>query len=146
MAVESSSVEILIVDDSPADVGLVEEAFREWSHSNRLSVVEDGAQALDFLYRHGEFSSAPRPDLILLDLNLPKKDGREVLSAIKQDPELQQIPVVILTTSDAEQDVRKAYRLHANCYLTKPVHIDEFLTKIKAIESFWLSTVRLPQP
>jgi chemotaxis family two-component system response regulator Rcp1 len=141
----SEPLEILVVDDSPGDVGLVEEAFREWRLTNRLSVVEDGEEALRFLRREDEYAKAPRPDLILLDLNLPKRDGREVLAAIKSDDELRRIPVIILTTSDAEHDVLRAYDLHANCYLTKPVHMDEFLEKVQAIENFWLTIVRLPR-
>lgn len=138
-------LEILLVDDSPGDVALVQEAFREWRLANNLSVVEDGEEALDFLERRGRFALAERPDLILLDLNLPKIDGRAVLARIKADPRLRHIPVIILTTSNAEQDVWHAYDLHANCYLTKPIDITEFIGKIRAIEDFWLTMVRLPR-
>ncbi len=141
----NDALHILIVDDSPADVGLVEEALRSWRGSNRLSVAEDGEEAMRFLQQQAPFEAAPRPDLILLDLNLPKRDGRDVLAAIKADPRLKQIPVIILSTSDSEQDVRRAYDLHANCYLTKPVHMDDFVAKIQAIEDFWIRHVRLPR-
>ncbi len=137
-------LQILLVDDSPGDVALVEEAFREWRISNKLKVAEDGEQALQFLRKEGRFQDEKRPDLILLDLNLPRKNGREVLEAVKADANLRSIPVIILTTSDAEQDVLKAYNLHANCYLTKPIDMDEFIEKIRAMENFWLMWVRLP--
>lgn len=144
MDLYTQSLEILIVDDSPGDVGLVEEAFRDWRLTNHLSVVEDGEDALRYLRKEPPYNYVPTPDLILLDLNLPKKDGRSVLAEIKQDERLRSIPVVVLTTSDAEQDVLRAYQLHANCYMTKPVHMDDFLKKIHAIENFWLTLVRLP--
>lgn len=144
MSENRQPVEILLIDDSPGDVGLVEEAFKEWSLINQLWVTEDGEDALKFLRQEPPFENVPRPDLILLDLNLPKKDGREVLAIVKQDPDLRRIPVVVLTTSNSEGDVLRAYELHANCYLTKPVQMDEFLHKIQAIEDFWLSIVRLP--
>ena len=134
----------MLVDDSPGDVALVEEAFREWRIGNKLKVAEDGEQALQFLRKEGRFQDEKRPDLILLDLNLPRKNGREVLEAVKADENLRSIPVIILTTSDAEQDVLKAYNLHANCYLTKPIDMDEFIQKIRAMEEFWLMWVRLP--
>lgn len=137
-------LEILLVEDSPGDVGLVEEAFREWRLTNRLSVVEDGEQAMQYLRRTAPYESASRPDLILLDLNLPKKDGRQVLAEIKTDESLCKIPVIVLTTSDAERDVHEAYKLHANCYLTKPVHMDDFLEHVQAMGNFWLTIVRLP--
>lgn len=137
-------LQILLVDDSPGDVALVEEAFREWRIGNKLKVAEDGEQALQFLRKEGRFQDEKRPDLILLDLNLPRKNGREVLEAVKADENLRSIPVIILTTSDAEQDVLKAYNLHANCYLTKPIDMDEFIQKIRAMEEFWLMWVRLP--
>lgn len=140
----NGALEILIVDDSPGDVGLVEEALKGWRGSNRLSVAEDGEEAMRFLHHQPPFERAPRPDLILLDLNLPKRDGRDVLAAIKADSQLRQIPVIVLSTSDSEQDVRRAYELHANCYLTKPVHMDDFVAKIQAIEDFWIRFVRLP--
>ena len=136
--------EILLVEDNPGDVFLTQEAFREGRLAHRLSVVEDGEEALRFLRREGEHKSAPQPDLILLDLNLPKKDGRELLGEVKTDPELRQIPIIVLTTSAAEQDIARAYKLHANCYLTKPIHMDYFLKTIRSVEDFWLSVVRLP--
>jgi two-component system, chemotaxis family, response regulator Rcp1 len=136
--------EILLVEDNPGDVLLTKEAFREGRLAHRLSIVEDGEEASRFLRRIGPYSNAPRPDLILLDLNLPKKDGRELLAEIKDDPSLRYIPIIVLTTSEAEQDVWKAYRLHANCYLTKPVNLDDFIRKIRSFEDFWLTVVRLP--
>jgi two-component system response regulator len=137
-------VEILLVEDSPSDAELTVEALREAKVSNHLSVVEDGVQALEFLRRQGKFGGAPRPDLILLDLNLPRKDGREVLAEIKTDDYLKTIPVVVLTTSRAEQDVLQAYKYHANCYITKPVDFEQFLAVVHSIESFWLMLVTLP--
>lgn len=137
-------VEILLVEDNPGDVRLTTEALKECKVRNRLSVVTDGEAALAFLRREGAYGAAIRPDLILLDLNLPKKNGREVLAAVKSDPQLRRIPVVILTTSDAEHDVLKAYDLHANAYITKPVNLDSFVTIVKSIEGFWLSVVKLP--
>lgn len=136
--------EILLVEDNPGDVFLTQEAFREGHLLHRISVVEDGEEALRFLRRTGRHTTAPTPDLVLLDLNLPKKDGRELLAEIKEDPELRQIPVIVLTTSKADQDILKAYRLHANCYLNKPIEMDEFLRTIKSVEDFWLNIVRLP--
>jgi CheY-like chemotaxis protein len=136
--------EILLVEDNPGDVLLTQEAFREGRLAHRLSVVEDGEEAIQFLRREGAYEFAPKPDLILLDLNLPKKDGRELLAEIKEDPALRYIPIIVLTTSDAEQDVWKAYKLHANCYLTKPVDLDDFIRKIRSFEDFWLTVVRLP--
>jgi chemotaxis family two-component system response regulator Rcp1 len=135
---------ILLVEDNPADAGLVEEAFKDGSLYCDLHFAEDGIVALNFLRRQAQFSAAPRPDLILLDLNLPKKDGREVLEEIKADPALREIPVIVLTTSEDQSDVHRAYGLHANCYLTKPIDIDCFLRKVRAIEDFWLTFVRLP--
>lgn len=139
------NVQILLVEDNPADVGLVEEAFRDGKLLCDLHVAEDGVAALQFLRQQGNFSKSPTPDLILLDLNLPKKDGREVLEEVKADPALRQIPVIVLTTSDDEADVLRAYGLHANCYLTKPVEMDDFLNKVRAIEEFWLTFARLPR-
>ena len=136
--------EILLVEDNPGDVFLTQEAFREGRLSHRLSVVEDGEEAMRFLRREGEHSGAPQPDLILLDLNLPKKEGRELLGEVKMDPELRQIPIIVLTTSGAEQDIARAYKLHENCYLTKPIQMDDFLKTIRSVEEFWLSVVRLP--
>jgi two-component system, chemotaxis family, response regulator Rcp1 len=137
-------VEILLVEDSPSDAELTVEALREAKMRNRLSIVEDGVQAMEFLRRQGQYGNAPRPDLIMLDLNLPRKDGREVLAEIKADPKLQNIPVVVLTTSRAEQDILRSYNLHANCYVTKPVDFDRFVEVAHSIESFWLSIVVLP--
>jgi len=136
--------EILLVEDNPGDVFLTQEAFRESRLAHRLSVVEDGEEAVRFLRRQGEHQAAPKPDLILLDLNLPRKDGREVLAEVKSDDALRHIPIIVLTTSEADQDVRRAYKLHANCYLTKPIRMDDFLQKIKSVEDFWLGLVRLP--
>jgi two-component system, chemotaxis family, response regulator Rcp1 len=137
-------VRILLVEDNPADAGLVEEAFQDGRLKYHLDIAEDGVAALSFLRRLGKHRNALRPDLILLDLNLPKKDGREVLADIKQDLDLRTIPVIVLTTSDDEADVHHAYGLHANCYMTKPVDIDDFLRKVRSIEDFWLTFVRLP--
>ena len=137
-------IEILLVEDSPSDTELTVEALREAKLRNHLSTVQDGVQAMEFLRRQGPFAQAPRPDLILLDLNLPRKDGREVLAEIKADDLLKAIPVVVLTTSRAEQDVLRAYQLNANCYITKPVDFDQFLEVVRAIESFWLCVVTLP--
>jgi chemotaxis family two-component system response regulator Rcp1 len=137
-------IEILLVEDSPSDTDLTVEALESAKIANRLSIVEDGVQAMEFLRRQGDSAKAPRPDLILLDLNLPRKDGRAVLQEIKADKTLQNIPVVVLTTSQAEKDVLQAYSLHANCYIVKPVDFRQFLEVIKAIESFWLTVVKLP--
>lgn len=138
-------IEILLVEDNPGDVRLTRETLKQTKVLNRLSVAEDGVKALDFLRLKGEYARAPRPDLILLDLNLPKKSGREVLAEIKSDPQLRTIPVVVLTTSKAEEDIVKSYELHANCYISKPVELDGFLTVVKSIENFWLSVVKLPR-
>jgi chemotaxis family two-component system response regulator Rcp1 len=137
---KTTPIEILLVEDNPADVRLTQEALREGKVKNNLSVARDGEEALAFLRREG----APRPDLILLDLNLPRRDGREVLKEIKDDPQLRMIPVVVLTTSAAEGDILKSYSLHANCYITKPVDLDQFITVVKSIDDFWLTIVRLP--
>lgn len=137
-------IEILLVEDSKGDARLVQEAFKEGKIRNNLSVVEDGEAAMQFLRKEGQYASAPRPDLILLDLNLPKKDGREVLAEIKQDDRLKRIPVVILTMSQAEEDILKTYNLHANCYVTKPVDLEQFFKVIRMIEDFWLTAVKLP--
>ena len=137
-------IEILLVEDNPADVRLTQEALREGKVKNRLSVARDGAEALAFLRREGEHASAPKPDLILLDLNLPRKDGREVLAEIKQDPVLRRIPVVVLTTSSAEVDILKSYELHANCYIKKPVVFERFAEIVKQIEQYWFAIVTLP--
>ena len=138
-------MDILLVEDNPADVGLIEEGFEDGRLLCRLHVTEDGEAALRFLRKQGQFAGAARPDLILLDLNLPKRDGREVLQEIKKDPGLQHIPVVVLTTSGDEADVMRAYGLHANCYLTKPVAMEDFILKVRSIEDFWFSMVRLPE-
>jgi CheY-like chemotaxis protein len=132
------------VEDNPGDVRLMREALAVNGMSKTLSVVEDGEQALSFLKRRGTYSEAPRPDLIFLDLNLPRKDGREVLAEIKESNDLRRIPVIILTTSESEIDVKRAYELHANCYVKKPTDLDEYLSVVKACESFWLHVVRLP--
>ncbi len=137
-------VEILLVEDNPADVRLTREALKEGKVYSNLHWSKDGVEALEFLRNQGEFKDAPRPDIILLDLNLPKKDGREVLQEIKNDDKLKRIPVVILTTSKAEEDVLKSYNLHANCYVTKPVDLEQFIRVVKSIDTFWLTVVTLP--
>jgi CheY-like chemotaxis protein len=142
---KSRPVEILLVEDNPGDVRLTIEALRDGKVRNHLSVACDGVDALAFLRREGAHAGAPRPDLILLDLNLPRKDGRELLADVKSDPALSSIPVVVLTTSRAEPDVLAAYRLQAACYITKPVDLDQFLAVVKSIENFWLSVVTFPQ-
>jgi len=140
----NGTVEILLVEDNPGDVRLSQEAWKEARIPNRLHVAEDGVEALAFLRREGRHAGAVRPHLILLDLNLPRKDGREVLADIKKDPKLKHIPVVILSTSKAEQDILKSYDLHANCYIAKPLDMDRFVEVVHAIEEFWLATVTLP--
>ena len=137
-------IEILLVEDSPADILITREAFADAKLLNTLHVVEDGVKALEFLRREGSYASSPRPDLILLDLNLPRKNGREVLAEIKGDSEFKSIPVVILTTSNADEDILKAYDLHANCYVVKPVGFDNFLKAVQSIQNFWFSIVVLP--
>ena len=137
-------IEILLVEDNPGDVRLTREALKDGKVTNNLSVVRDGEQAMAFLRREGDYAEAPRPDLILLDLNLPRKDGREVLSEIKADQDLRRIPVVILTTSNHEHDILEAYDLNANCYITKPVDLDQFIGVVRSISSFWLTIVKLP--
>ena len=137
-------IEILLVEDSPGDVRLTREALTANKFRNNLHVVEDGVQALAFLRKQGKHATAPRPNLILLDLNLPKKDGREVLAEIKGNGDLRRIPVVVLTTSGAEEDILKAYDLNANCYVTKPVNLDSFIKVVKSIQSFWVTIVELP--
>jgi CheY-like chemotaxis protein len=144
VAGESRPVEILLVEDNPGDVRLTAEGLREGKIRNNLSVVGDGIEAMAFLRHEGKYSDAPRPDLILLDLNLPRKDGREVLAEIKADDELRRIPVVVLTTSSAEQDIVRTYDLAANCYVTKPLDFEAFVSVVKSIEEFWFSIVRLP--
>jgi CheY-like chemotaxis protein len=137
-------IDILLVEDNPGDSRLAMEALKESKLRNNLHIVTDGVEAMDFLYKRGKHAQVPRPDLILLDLNLPKKDGREVLAEIKSDPDLKRIPVVILTISKAEEDVLKTYNLHANCFITKPLDLNQFVTVIKSIEDFWLTIVKLP--
>lgn len=139
------SIEILLVEDNDGDVRLTIEALKEGKVRNRLAVARDGVEALQILRKEGKFADAPRPDLILLDLNLPRKDGREVLAEIKNDPGLRRIPVVVLTTSQAEEDIIRTYDLHANCYITKPVGLENFLQVVKTIDDFWLDVVRLPR-
>ena len=137
-------IEILLVEDSPADVRLTMEALRDAKVRNNLHVAADGVEALAFLRREGKHEGAVRPDLILLDLNLPKMGGREVLEDIKSDPLLRRIPVVVITTSEAEEDIARSYDLHANCYISKPVDLDQFITVVRSIEDFWLTIVKLP--
>ena len=137
-------IDILLVEDNAGDARLTEEALKDSRLLNHLHRAKDGEEALAFLRQEGAYAAKPRPDLILLDLNLPKKDGREVLAELKVDPYLKSIPVVVLTTSDAEQDVVKSYELHANCYITKPVDLDKFMHVVRRLEDFWLSIVKLP--
>jgi len=137
-------IDILLVEDNPGDARLTLEALKEAKVCNELYVVEDGVEAMGFLHKEGEYIDAPTPDLILLDLNLPKKSGQEVLEEIKEDPLLLLIPVIVLTTSEAEKDVLRAYNLHANCYVVKPVNYEKFLESIRQITGFWLSVVKLP--
>lgn len=137
-------IEILLVEDNPGDVRLTKEALKDCKMRNTLYVVEDGEEALSFLHKEGKYADAPHPDLILLDLNLPKKNGKEVLFEIKENPTLKRIPVVILTTSKAEEDILKTYDLHANCYITKPVDFDQFISVVRKIEDFWFTIVKLP--
>ncbi len=138
-------LKILLVEDNPGDVRLTMEALKDAEVPNKLSVVRDGVEAMEFLRRQGQYATASRPDLILLDLNLPRKDGRQVLKEIKADDTLKRIPVVVLTTSRAEEDILKAYDLNANCYITKPVDLDQFTQVMQAIEVFWLTVVKLPK-
>lgn len=138
------AVEILLVEDNPGDVRLTTEVLKDAKLCNKIHVAVDGVEAVDFLRRRGNYSTAVRPDLILLDLNLPRKDGREVLEEIKGDEDLKHIPVVVLTTSSAEQDILKSYALHANCYITKPVDLEQFAKVVSSIEEFWFSIVKLP--
>ncbi|MGZ7117069.1 MAG: response regulator [Methanobacterium sp.] len=139
-----NGVNILLVEDNPADARLIEEVFKDTNVGNRIFVVKDGVEAMDFLNHQNKFSDAPRPEIILLDLNLPRKDGREVLKEVKENDELKSIPIVILTTSSAKEDVIRTYGNHANCYITKPVDFDQFMKVITAIEDFWLRVVKLP--
>ena len=145
MPKERKPVEILLVEDSPSDTDLTIEAFREGRLPSNLSHVEDGVEAMEFLHRKSAYFAAPRPDLILLDLNLPRKDGREVLAELKSDTDLRTIPVVVLTTSKDDRDIAQAYRLQANCYIAKPVDFEQFVKVVRSIEHFWLEIVTLPQ-
>ncbi len=138
-------IQILLVEDNPGDARLASEALKDGKVSNNLYHVTDGVEAMAFMRREGEYASAPRPDLILLDLNLPRKDGREVLHEIKEDPGLRLVPVVVMTTSAAERDLIKSYDLHANAYVVKPMELDQFIEVVRAIENFWFTVVKLPQ-
>ena len=140
----SRPIEILLVEDNPGDARLTQEALREGKIRNNLHHAREGVEALAFLRREGEYAKAPKPDLVLLDLNLPRKDGREVLAEMKQDSRLRTIPVVVLTTSEAENDIVRSYELHANCYITKPVGLEQFISIVREIETFWLAVVTLP--
>ena len=143
-APQPTPIDILLVEDNPGDVRLMTETFREGKISNRLSVVTDGVLALAFLRRQSPYDDAPRPDLILLDLSLPRKNGQELLAEIKQDPDLKRIPVVVVTSSEAEKDILEAYNNHVNCYLTKPVALEQFTAVVRSVEDFWLAVVKLP--
>jgi two-component system, chemotaxis family, response regulator Rcp1 len=142
--IDGKPIQILLVEDNPGDVRLAVEALKHTTIRNQLHVVYDGVEAMSFLHRDGQYVGFPRPHLVLLDLNLPRKDGRELLAEIKQDADLKRIPVVILTSSAAEQDILQAYNLHANCYITKPLDLGQFLKVVRSIEDFWLKVVRLP--
>jgi len=137
-------MQILLVEDNPGDIRLTQEALKEGTIANELHVVKDGVEAIDYLKRKGKYASQPTPDIILLDLNLPRKDGREVLAEIKADDKLKLIPIIILTTSDAESDIQKSYKLHANSFITKPVDLDQFIYIIRQIETYWFTVVKLP--
>jgi two-component system response regulator len=141
----TNPIDVLLVEDDPGDELMTREAFEDNKIGNTLHVVRDGEEALDFLYRRGDHTEAPQPDLILLDLNLPKYDGRQVLEKIKSDPELAHIPVVVLTTSAAEEDILRSYKLHANAYVTKPVDLDQFIAAVRQIDDFFVQVVRLPR-
>jgi two-component system, chemotaxis family, response regulator Rcp1 len=144
LAAHAAPIQVLLVEDSPGDIRLTREAFKDARVHINLHITPDGAAAMAFLKREGEYADSPRPDLILLDLNLPKKDGREVLKEIKENEDLMTIPVVILTTSASGEDIERSYRLHANSYITKPVDLEGFLRVVKGIDNFWLSVVKLP--
>ncbi|OBG56014.1 MULTISPECIES: response regulator [unclassified Mycobacterium] len=144
MTSEGRAIDILLVEDDPGDELITREAFEHNKLNNRLHVAHDGEEGLDYLYRRGQFSDAPRPDLILLDLNLPKYDGRQLLEKVKSDPDLARIPVVVLTTSSAEEDILRSYKLHANAYVTKPVDLDQFMKAVQQIDEFFVQVVRLP--
>jgi two-component system, chemotaxis family, response regulator Rcp1 len=137
-------LEILLIEDNPGDIRLAEELFQEFEVHTRLSVVRDGEEAIACLRREGRYAATPRPDLILLDLNLPRKGGHEVLAEVKADPDLRRIPVIVLTTSSADRDITRSYELHANCYLTKPVELEAFIAVVESIKGFWLQIVKLP--
>jgi CheY-like chemotaxis protein len=141
---KNRAVDLLLVEDNPGDIRLTKEALKDGPVKVNLSVAKDGVEALEFLMQRGQYQNAPRPDLILLDLNLPRKNGREVLKEIKADPHLRQIPVVVMTTSRSQQDIESAYELNANCYITKPIELDEFLGVVHSIEDFWLTKAMLP--
>ncbi len=143
-AFNGDGIDILLVEDNPGDARLAVEALKEGETQSRMHVVQDGVEAMRFLRREASYVDAPRPSIILLDLNLPRKDGREVLSEVKADPDLRRIPVVVLSTSQAEQDIMKSYDLHANCFISKPVDLDQFITVIRSIEQFWCGTAFLP--
>ncbi|TWH41929.1 two-component system response regulator [Rhodococcus rhodochrous J38] len=145
MSVSGRPIDVLLVEDDPGDELMTREAFEDNKIGNTLHVVRDGEEALDFLYRRGEYENAPRPDLILLDLNLPKYDGRQVLEQVKSDSDLTDIPVVVLTTSAAEEDILRSYKLHANAYVTKPVDLDQFIRAVRQIDEFFVQVVRLPR-
>jgi CheY-like chemotaxis protein len=141
---DAKPVEVLLIEDNPGDVRLTEEALKEGKVLNNLSVVQDGVEAMAFLNREGKYATSPRPDIVLLDLNLPRKDGREVLLELKAHESFRRIPVVILTTSRAEEDIVRTYDLHANCYIAKPVDLDQFIRVVQSIEEFWFTVVKLP--
>ncbi|TFV59347.1 response regulator [Mycobacterium sp. PS03-16] len=145
MTTSSRPIDVLLIEDDPGDELITREAFEHNKISNTLHVAHDGQEGLDFLYRRGEYADAPRPDLILLDLNLPKYDGRQLLETVKSDPNLSHIPVVVLTTSSAEEDILRSYKLHANAYVTKPVDLDQFMNAVRQIDEFFVQVVRLPQ-
>lgn len=145
MTTPSRPIDVLLIEDDPGDELITREAFEHNKISNTLHVAHDGQEGLDFLYRRGPYADAPRPDLILLDLNLPKYDGRQLLETVKSDPELSHIPVVVLTTSSAEEDILRSYKLHANAYVTKPVDLDQFMNAVRQIDEFFVQVVRLPQ-
>jgi CheY-like chemotaxis protein len=142
--VSGRPIEILLVEDTAADVRLTLEVLKDGRVNNSVSVARDGVEAMAFLRKQGDYANAPHPDIILLDLNLPRKDGREILAELKEDPDLRRIPVVVLTVSKAEEDILKSYNLHANCYITKPVDLDQFIAAVRSIEHFWLTIVTLP--